>query len=75
VVSGNEDVSVVDHLALKLYQEMQLAIDKEEAACHEAAMWKMQKQVVSNILVPPANLDLPSDPNNLKSFEPGYRHH
>jgi hypothetical protein len=31
----------------------------------EAAMWKAQKQAVSNILVPPPNLDLPTDPNNL----------
>ncbi len=54
----------MDCLTVKLYQEMQLAIDKEEAACREAAMWKAQKQAVSNILVPPPNPDLPSAPNN-----------
>ena len=27
-------------------------------------MWKAQKQAVSNILVPPPNPDLPSNPNN-----------
>jgi hypothetical protein len=42
-LTGNKDISAVDHLAVKLYQEMQLAIDKDEAACHEAAMWKAQK--------------------------------
>jgi hypothetical protein len=70
VVPDNKDVSAVDHLVVKLYQEMQLAIDKEEAACHEAAMWKAQKQAVSNILVPIPNPDLPSAPhNNLHPFE------
>jgi hypothetical protein len=64
-LSGNKDISAVDCLVVKLYQEMQLAIDKEEAACHEAAVWKAQKQAVSNILVPPPKLDLPSDPRNL----------
>jgi hypothetical protein len=43
-----------------LYQEIQLAIDKDEATHHEAAMWKVQKQTVSNILVPPPDTDLPS---------------
>jgi hypothetical protein len=43
-LTGSKDISVVDCLAVKLYQEMQLAIDKDEAACHEAAMWKVQKQ-------------------------------
>jgi len=42
-LTGNKDISAVDHLVVKLYQEMQLAIDKDEAACHEAAMWKAQK--------------------------------
>jgi hypothetical protein len=64
VVSGNEDVSAVDHLAVKLYQEMQLVINKEKATRREAAMWKGQKQAVSNILVPPPNPDLSSDPDN-----------
>jgi hypothetical protein len=63
-LSGSEDISVVDCLAVKLYQEMQLAIDRDEAARHEAAMWKAQKQAVSNILVPPPNPDLPSAPSN-----------
>jgi len=63
-LSGSEDISAVDHLAVKLYQEMQLAIDKEEAARREAAMWKAQKQAVSNILVPPPNPDLPSASSN-----------
>jgi hypothetical protein len=61
---GSKDISAVDRLAVKLYQEMQLAMDKDEAARREAAMWKAQKQAVSNILVPSPNLDLPSDPNN-----------
>ena len=42
-LSGVEDISAVDRLAVKLYQEMQLAIDKEDAACCEAVMWKAQK--------------------------------
>jgi hypothetical protein len=63
-LSGSEDISAVDRLAVKLYQEMQLAIDKEEAAHREAAMWKAQKQAVSNILVPPPNPDLPSASSN-----------
>jgi hypothetical protein len=42
-LTGNKDISAVDCLGVKLYQEMQLAIDKEEAARHEAAMWKAQK--------------------------------
>ena len=63
-LTDNEDISVVDRLAVKLYQEMQLAIDKEEAARREAAMWKAQKQAVSNILVPPPNPDLPSASSN-----------
>jgi len=52
-LTGSKDISAVDCLVVKLYQEMQLAIDKDEAAHHEAAMWKAQKQAVSNILVPP----------------------
>jgi hypothetical protein len=63
-LTGNKDISEVYHLVVKLYQEMQLAIDKDEATCHDAAMWKVQKQAVSNILAPPPNPDLPSDPNN-----------
>jgi len=63
-LTGNEDISAVDRLVVKLCQEMQLAIDKDEAAHGKAAMWKAQKQAVSNILVPPPNLDLPSDSNN-----------
>jgi len=63
-MTGSEDISAVDHLAVKLYQEMQLAIDRDEAARREAAMWKAQKQAVSNILVPPPNPDLPSAPSN-----------
>jgi hypothetical protein len=63
-LTGSKDISAVDCLAVKLYQEMQLAIDKDEAAHHEAAMWKVQKQAVSNILVPPPHPYLPSDPNN-----------
>ena len=62
-VSGNEDVSVVDCMVMIFFQEMQLVLDKEEAAYHEAAMWLAQKKAVSNILVPPPPpLDLPSDP-------------
>jgi hypothetical protein len=44
VVSGDEDVSVVDHLVVKLFAEMQLVLDKEEAARCEAEMWKAQKK-------------------------------
>jgi hypothetical protein len=63
----NEDISVVDCLAVKLYQEIQLAIDKDEAACCEAAMWKAQKQAISNILVPPLNQTILH--NNLHPFK------
>jgi len=28
-LTDNEDISAVDHLAVKLYQEIQLAIDKD----------------------------------------------
>jgi hypothetical protein len=63
-MTGSKDISAVDCLAVKLYQEMRLAIDRDKAAHHEAAMWKAQKQAVSNILVPPLNPDLPSAPSN-----------
>jgi hypothetical protein len=69
-LSGNKDISVVDHLAVKLYQEMQLAIDKEEATRCEAAMWKAQKQAVSNVLVPQIyHLILANPHNNLHPFK------
>jgi hypothetical protein len=38
VVSGDEDVSAVECLVVKLFMEMQLALDEEEAARHEAEM-------------------------------------
>jgi hypothetical protein len=53
VVSGDEDV--------KLFSEMTLVLDKEDAARHEAELWKAQKKAVSNILVPPSPPDIPSD--------------
>ena len=52
-VSGDEDVSVVDTLAVKLFCEMQEMVDKHEAARREAELWKAKKKSVSNILVPP----------------------
>ena len=61
IVSGDEDVSAVDRLAVKLFTEMTLVLDKEEAARREAELWKAQKKAVSNILVPPPPTDLPSD--------------
>ncbi len=62
VVSGDQDVSAVDHLAVKLFMEMTLVFDKEEAACHEAELRKAQKKSLSNILVPPPPPpDLPFD--------------
>ena len=63
-LTGSKDISAVDCLAVKLYQEMRLAIDRDKAAHHEAAMWTAQKQAVSNILVPPPNPDLPSASSN-----------
>jgi len=66
-LTGSKDISVVDCLAVKLYQEIQLAIDKDEAACCEAAMWKAQKQAISNILVPPLNQTILH--NNLHPFK------
>jgi hypothetical protein len=59
-VCGDEDVSAVDSLAVKLSLEMQSAFDKEEARSQEAEMWKAQKKAVSNILVPPPPPDVPS---------------
>ena len=58
-VSGDEDVSVVDTLAVKLFCEMQEMVDKHEAARREAELWKAKKKSVSNILVPPPPPDLP----------------
>jgi hypothetical protein len=59
-VRGDEDVSAVDSLAVKLSSEMQSAFDREEAKHREAEMWKEQKKAVSNILVPPPPPDVPS---------------
>jgi len=61
LVSGDEDVTVVDHLAVKLFMEMTLVSDKEEAAHHEAELWKAQNKAVSSILVHPHPPDLLSD--------------
>lgn len=61
LVSGDEDVTVVDHLAVKLFMEMTLVLDKEEAAHHEAELWKAQNKAVSSILVHPHPPDLLSD--------------
>jgi hypothetical protein len=60
VVSGDEDVSVVDSLAVTLSMEMQSALDKQEAARREAELLKARKVTVSNILVPPPS-DVPSE--------------
>jgi hypothetical protein len=60
-VSGDEDVSVVDSLAVKLFTELTMAVDKEEAKRREAELWKAQKKTVSNILVPPPPPDVPSE--------------
>jgi hypothetical protein len=51
VVSGGEDVSAVDSLAVTLSMEMQSALDKQEAARREAELLKARKITVSNILV------------------------
>ncbi len=61
VVSGDEDVSAVDSLAVTLSLEMQLALDKQEAARREAEILKARKVTVSNILVPPPPPDVPSE--------------
>jgi hypothetical protein len=57
-VDGDEDVSMVDRLAVKMQTEMTEVQDKEEATRREAELWKAQKKAVSNILVPPPRPDL-----------------
>jgi hypothetical protein len=54
-----EDVSAVDRLAEKLYNEMQLVQDQKEASCQEAELLKAAKKSTSNLLVPPPLPDLP----------------
>ncbi len=60
-MSGNKDVSVVDSLSVKLFMELTMVLDQDEAKCQEAELWKAQKKTVSNILVPSPPLDVPSD--------------
>jgi hypothetical protein len=38
-----------------------MVVDQEGAKCREAELWKAQKKMVSNILVPPPPPDVPSD--------------
>ncbi len=59
MVSGDEDVSAVDSLAVKLVCEIQMVLDKNEAAHHEAELWEAKKKSVPNVLVPPPPPDLP----------------
>jgi hypothetical protein len=61
MVSGDEDVSVVNTLAVKLATEMQSALDKQEAARREEEFLKARYFSVSNILVPPPHPDVPSE--------------
>jgi hypothetical protein len=58
VVSGDEDVSAVDSLAVKLSSEMQSALDKQEAAHQEVEVLKARKVTISKILVPPPPPDV-----------------
>jgi hypothetical protein len=60
-VGGVEYVSAVGSLVVKLFLEMQSAVDKEEAKHREAELRKAQKKSVLNILVPPPPHDVPSD--------------
>ncbi len=56
-----EDVSAVDRLAEKLYNEMQLVQDRKEASRQEAELLKAAKKSTSNLLVPPPMPDLPME--------------
>jgi hypothetical protein len=50
-LEDHEDVSAVDHLPEKLYDEMMLMQDRKEASRLEAELLKAAKKSTSNLLI------------------------
>jgi hypothetical protein len=59
VMTGDEDVSVVDRLAVKMYSEILAVQDKHEAVRREAELWKAQKRLHPTFWCPLPLLMLP----------------